>query len=151
MSQVDWANAHSFEEGGWYLIGLTMTWYSKWWFHVQLVQNILNGLQWTPYLLSPSAEVRIRIFVWGAPRGFWGPLLTLLDSSKQLRPHNKVKIFLKWRLTFSLSFDKKSFRNLTMLFRSWATCRLLSWWSEATPSATPFFKRAYKISHPPWL
>ena len=28
---------------------------------------------------------------------------------------------------------------------------LVSWESEATPSATPFFKRAYKISHPPRL
>ena len=28
---------------------------------------------------------------------------------------------------------------------------LVSWGSEATPSATPFFKRAYKISHPPRL
>ena len=28
---------------------------------------------------------------------------------------------------------------------------VVSWESEVTPSATPFFKRAYKISHPPWL
>ena len=28
---------------------------------------------------------------------------------------------------------------------------LVSWQSEATPSATLFFKRAYKISHPPRL
>ena len=28
---------------------------------------------------------------------------------------------------------------------------LVSWESEATPLATPFFKRAYKISHPPRL
>ena len=28
---------------------------------------------------------------------------------------------------------------------------IASWESEATPSATPFFKRAYKISHPPQL
>ena len=28
---------------------------------------------------------------------------------------------------------------------------LVSWGSEATPSAIPFFKRAYKISHPPQL
>ena len=28
---------------------------------------------------------------------------------------------------------------------------LVSWGSEATPSATPFFKRAYKISHLPRL
>ena len=33
-----------------------------------------------------------------------------------------------------------------------AVCILIvSWESEATPSATPVFKRAYKISHPPWL
>ena len=32
------------------------------------------------------------------------------------------------------------------------TCsRLVSWESEATPLRTPFFKRAYKISHPPRL
>ena len=30
---------------------------------------------------------------------------------------------------------------------SWVV--VVSWESEATPSATPFFKRAYKISHPP--
>ena len=30
-------------------------------------------------------------------------------------------------------------------------CMVGSWGSEATPSATPFFKRAYKISHPPQL
>ena len=28
---------------------------------------------------------------------------------------------------------------------------VVSWGSEATPSATPFFKRAYKISHPAGL
>ena len=28
---------------------------------------------------------------------------------------------------------------------------IVSWESEATPSATPFFKRAYKISHFPGL
>ena len=31
------------------------------------------------------------------------------------------------------------------------SCLVVSWESEATPSATPFFKRAYKISHPPRL
>ena len=29
--------------------------------------------------------------------------------------------------------------------------RLVSWESEATPSATPYLQRAYKISHPPLL
>ena len=32
-----------------------------------------------------------------------------------------------------------------------STSTVVSWESEATPSATPFFKRAYKISHPPRL
>ena len=31
------------------------------------------------------------------------------------------------------------------------TMYLVSWESEATSSATPFFKRAYRISHPPQL
>ena len=30
-------------------------------------------------------------------------------------------------------------------------CNVVSWESEATPLATSFFKRAYKISHPPRL
>ena len=33
----------------------------------------------------------------------------------------------------------------------WGLTVLVSWESEATPSATPFFKRAYKISHFPGL
>ena len=34
---------------------------------------------------------------------------------------------------------------------TFTTYLLVSWESEATPSATPFFKRAYKISHFPRL
>ena len=33
-------------------------------------------------------------------------------------------------------------------FYGWLAPKLVSWGSEATPSATPFFKRTYKISHP---
>ena len=36
------------------------------------------------------------------------------------------------------------------LHKNWSYI-LVSWVSEATPSATPFFKRAYKISHFPGL
>ena len=36
-------------------------------------------------------------------------------------------------------------------FYGWLAPKLVSWGSEATPSATPFFKRTYKISHPPRL
>ena len=42
---------------------------------------------------------------------------------------------------------------VTFFGKIWYTIHylLVSWESEATPSATPFFKRAYKISHPPRL
>ena len=48
-----------------------------------------------------------------------------------------------------------SFWNCQSLVAQWSLkfniAALVSWGSEATPSATPFFKRAYKISHPPRL
>ena len=36
-------------------------------------------------------------------------------------------------------------------WKSLDTFKVVSWESEPTPSATPFFKRVYKISHPPRL
>ena len=36
-------------------------------------------------------------------------------------------------------------------WKSLDTFKVVSWESDPTPSATPFFKRAYKISHPPQL
>ena len=33
----------------------------------------------------------------------------------------------------------------------WGNSMVVSWGSEATPLATPFFKMAYKISHSPGL
>ena len=45
--------------------------------------------------------------------------------------------------------------NWNIYSHSWGRLRnaegLVSWESKATALATPFFKRAYKISHPPWL
>ena len=38
---------------------------------------------------------------------------------------------------------------LYVLYNVWYV--LVSWGSEGTPSATPFFKSSYKISHPPRL
>ena len=43
------------------------------------------------------------------------------------------------------------FPNLMPFWDGYNLLHLVSWGSEVTPSATPFFKRAYKISHPPGL
>ena len=52
-------------------------------------------------------------------------------------PHNKLSLVLPQNLFFKI-------------YES-ARLTLVSWESKATSSATPFFKRAYKISHPPRL
>ena len=49
---------------------------------------------------------------------------------------------------FMLFFVSATSKNVV---HWWLCSRLVSWGSEVTPSATPFFKRAYKISHPPGL
>ena len=46
------------------------------------------------------------------------------------------------------NFDKLSKWVLCMYYNAIYGYLIVSWESEATPSATPFFKRAYKISHP---
>ena len=60
-----------------------------------------------------------------------------------------VVIFLADLSTWGLSLGPK-LHPRCWFFEPWPfiILKLVSWESEATPSATPFFKRAYKISHP---
>ena len=63
-----------------------------------------------------------------------------------------VVIFLADLSTWGLSLGPK-LHPRCWFFEPWPfiILKLVSWESEATPSATPFFKRAYKISHFPGL
>ena len=91
---------------------------------------------WNVNESSKSLEICIfEIFykmIWFAPWWF----LTLV--TQQCRPKTEKK-----STTFYADFKKVSKKFLTTVTTQWE--------SEATPSATPFFKRAYKISHPPQL
>ena len=56
-------------------------------------------------------------------------------------------IFIQRQIKIKCKFCKENLMNNVYNY----SYILVSWESEATPSATPFFKRAYKISHFPGL
>ena len=73
------------------------------------------------------------------------------EVNQAMRSYSRKTMLLP---TFQMIYDVK-LKNPETLLRAVGGYEnpevVVSWESEATPSATPFFKRAYKISHPPRL
>ena len=73
----------------------------------------------------------------------WRKFITLIQHLTQ------VNLTLTW-INFHSSYLETTYK-LNNAAMAEQTQTVVSWGSEATPSVTPFFKRAYKISHPTGL
>ena len=100
--------------------------------------SVLNSFQlYLQQIFQPILSELTCVLICWNNRGKFSVVLALLNESTILC---KLKVF--W---ISVHYATKMKHNC---INSWAPW-VVSWGSEVTPSKTPFFKRAYKISHPP--